>query len=71
MNPLYELNRYTFVFNRDGKVAADVFARQCIRAYLASVKDKRRRRGRGFEGRQGLIEGAYSFRYILRRPYPV
>ena len=66
MNPDYEFDRYTFVIRRDGKVAADAFARQSIHVYLASVKDKRRKRGRHFEGREALIEGAYSFRALLR-----
>jgi hypothetical protein len=66
MNPLYELNRYRFVESRDGVDAAKAFARRCIKIYLGSLKSKRARYGRHFDLRREHLEGAYSFRFILR-----
>lgn len=66
MNPDYEFDRYTFVIRRDGKAAADAFARQSIRVYLARCKEGRLKRGKRFQYRVKFLEGAYSFRAMLR-----
>ena len=66
MNKLYEQERFDFVLQRDGNAAAVKFARQCIKVYLAALKHKRSKYGRNLAYRAQLIEGAYSFRFILR-----
>lgn len=66
LDRLIELPRYTLIAKRDGQAEADAFARRTISIYLATVKNKRKKQGRNFNYRRELLEGAYSFRHILR-----
>ena len=66
MNAMYELERYSFVWKRDGPAAAQAFARQCIKVYTVNARDRRLEHKRRDVYYQRYVESAWSFRCLLR-----
>ena len=66
-DPLYELNRLTFITHRDGIEKAKIFTKGLIKIYLsASLSSRQKFHTRNYPYRQSYIESAYSARHILR-----
>ncbi len=61
-----ERERLIFMVQRDGVELGIKFAKQTTKIYLAAIKVARRRYGRNCPYRRELLEGAASFRFLLR-----
>lgn len=66
-NNLDELDRLSFILNRDGIEQAKEYARILIKIYLeASLRTRQKFKTKKYPYRFAYLESAYSARYILR-----
>ncbi len=71
MKLLCELKRYSFVWKRDGYLAAVSTARQGIEVYRSAAKHRRLKHGRRDAYRRLYVESAWAFRWLLQHVYPL
>jgi len=66
MNILSELNRFSFVWKRDGEVKASSWAKQTLSVYVAAARNRRLHQGKSDVYRRKFVVAAVSLRWLLR-----